>query len=477
MTARPIARPIPYCDPVAAFRAFAAEPGAALFDSAAEAGGRGRYAYIAAEPFRTIAAEGGQTLVDGRPAAGDPFQALERELKRFPAATLPGLPPFQGGATGYLGYELGGHLERLPPPRAAGAGLPDMAVGLYDTIAAFDVPGRQAWVIAVDAAAADAALARTTPARRAARMAARIAARIAERPAMPPVEWSPAGAWTAELAQPDYQAMVAKAIAYIHAGDIFQANLSQRLLGTMPAGLDAFMLYRRLRALSPAPFAAYIALGGGRAVASASPERFLSLDPQGRVATRPIKGTRPRGRTTDEDAALAKALVESEKDRAENLMIVDLLRNDLSRVCRLGSVEVSELNRLESFANVHHLVSEVRGTLFPNLGAVDLLRATFPGGSITGAPKIRAMEIINELEPARRGVYCGTILWVGFDGAMDSNIVIRTLVVDGSAIVAQAGGGIVADSDPEAEYRETMDKAWPLLKSLDPGEARNERAQ
>jgi len=472
MTARPIARPIPYCDPVAAFHAFAAEPSAVLFDSAAEAGGRGRHAYIAADPFRTVAAAGGRTLVAGRPAVGDPFRALERELRRFPAATLPGLPPFQGGAAGYLGYELGGHLERLPPPRAAGAGLPDMAVGLYDTVAAFDVPGRQAWVIAADLAGGDAGPVRTPPAVRAGRMAAR----IAERPAMPPVAWSPAGAWTGELARRDYEAMVAKAIDYIHAGDIFQANLSQRLLGVMPAGLDAFMLYRRLRELSPAPFAAYLALGGGRAVLSASPERFLRLDAEGRVATRPIKGTRPRGRTPDEDAALARELLESEKDRAENLMIVDLLRNDLSRVCRLGSVEVGELIRLESFANVHHLVSEVRGRLFPNLGAVDLLRATFPGGSITGAPKIRAMEIINELEPARRGVYCGTILWVGFDGAMDSNIVIRTLVVDGSTVIAQAGGGIVADSDPAAEYRETMDKAWPLLKSLDRGEAKNERA-
>jgi para-aminobenzoate synthetase component 1 len=238
----------------------------------------------------------------------------------------------------------------------------------------------------------------------------------------------------------------------------------------MPRGLDPFMLYRRLRSLSPAPFAAFISASDGTTILSASPERFLSLDPEGLVVTRPIKGTRPRGRTPGEDKALANELSLSEKDQAENLMIVDLMRNDLSRVCRLGSVEVSELATLESFANVHHLVSEVRGTLFPNLGPVDLLRATFPGGSITGAPKIRAMEIINELEPARRGPYCGAIAWIGFDGAMDSSIVIRTLVIKDGQVAAQAGGGIVADSDPAAEYDESMDKVWALLQSLDPGE-------
>ncbi len=477
MTARPTVRPIPYGDPAAAFHAFADQPGAVLLDGAApaptHADGRGRYAYIAADPFRTVVCAGGETLVDGRPAGVDPFAALDRELKRFPAAAVAGLPPFQGGAVGYLGYELSRHLEKLPPPSAEGARLPDMSVGLYDTVAAFDTRLRQAWIVAIDVGAFDASLDRAPADARAARMAARISAE----PAPPAVDWTAAGAWTPELDKNAFEAIVAKAIDYIHAGDIFQANLTQRLLGRMPAGLAPLMLYRRLRELSPAPFAAYLALGRGRAVASASPERFLSLDAQGRVATRPIKGTRPRGRDAAEDKALARELMASEKDRAENLMIVDLLRNDLSRVCRLGSVEVSELFRLESFANVHHLVSEVRGTLFPNMGAVDLLRATFPGGSITGAPKIRAMEIINELEPARRGVYCGSVLWVGFDGSMDSSIVIRTLVVDGSTVVAQAGGGIVADSDPAAEYQETMDKAWPLLNSLDPGRARRERAR
>ena len=293
---------------------------------------------------------------------------------------------------------------------------------------------------------------------------------IASQPSLPPVDWHPAGVWKAELSRGVYEDMVKRALGYIYAGDIFQANLTQRLLADLPGGLDPFMLYRRLRALSPAPFGAYLSVGEGAAIASASPERFMALTRDGHVTTRPIKGTRPRGRDSEEDDRFARDLVSSEKDMAENLMIVDLLRNDLSRVCRLGSVGVSELARLESFANVHHLVSEVHGTLFPNLGPVDLLRATFPGGSITGAPKIRAMEVINELEPARRGPYCGAVAWIGFDGAMDSSIIIRTLAIKDGRVAAQAGGGIVADSDLAAEFDETMDKVWPLLQSLDPGE-------
>jgi len=476
MSETPTVRPIPYTDPVRAFAPFADAPVAALLDSAAMAGGRGRYAYVAADPFRVVTAAGAGgaapgTAVDGAPVDGDPFAVLGAELGRVRIARDQRLPPFQGGAVGYLGYELGRHIEVLPPSPVAGLDVPDMVMGFYDTVAAFDTERREAWVIAHDVAAG-AGAGRPPAGVRAEAMAAR----IAEAPPAMDVDWGMSGAWTAEVAREQYESMVARAIDYIHAGDIFQANLTQRLLGAMPAGFEPITLYRRLRALSPAPFAAYLAAGEGTAVLSASPERFLRLDGAGRVSTRPIKGTRPRGRTPDEDARLARDLVASQKDRAENLMIVDLLRNDLSRVCRLGSVEVGELAVLESFANVHHLVSEVRGTLFPNLSAVDLLRATFPGGSITGAPKIRAMEIINELEPARRGPYCGAIAWIGFDGAMDSSIVIRTLTVKGNAVAAQAGGGIVADSDPAAEYEETMDKVWPLLQSLDPGDIREERS-
>jgi para-aminobenzoate synthetase component 1 len=232
--------------------------------------------------------------------------------------------------------------------------------------------------------------------------------------------------------------------------------------------MDAFGLYRRLRDLNPAPFAAFLRFDDVEIV-SASPERFLSLRGN-RVETCPIKGTRPRGRTVEEDRALADELLTSEKDRAENVMIVDLLRNDLSRVCRDSSVDVRGLCELETFATVHHLVSTVVGALQPGLTAVDLLAACFPGGSITGAPKIRAMEIIAELEPTRRGPYCGSIGYIGFDGCMDTSIVIRTYAMRNGRVTFQAGGGIVADSTPAAEYAETLAKARALIAALSPGE-------
>jgi para-aminobenzoate synthetase component 1 len=269
---------------------------------------------------------------------------------------------------------------------------------------------------------------------------------------------------TSNFARPAYEAAVARVVEYILAGDIFQANLSQRFLAELPPGLDAFGLYLRLRQRNPAPFAAYLDAGGVQ-IASASPERFLEL--RGRqVETRPIKGTRPRGATPEEDRRLGEELLGSEKDRAENVMIVDLLRNDLSRVCRDHTVLTPEICVLESFATVHHLVSTVTGELRPGLDAVDLLRATFPGGSITGAPKIRAMEIIAELEPTARGPYCGAIGWMGADGWMDTSITIRTFAIRDGKVAFQAGGGIVADSDPAAEYEETLAKARALLDSL-----------
>jgi para-aminobenzoate synthetase component I len=259
-----------------------------------------------------------------------------------------------------------------------------------------------------------------------------------------------------------YLEAVTRVREYILAGDIFQANLSQRFQGTWESTpLD---LYHRLRRRNPAPFAAYLGFNDV-AVLSASPERFLRLD-GGHIETRPIKGTRPRGLGPMHDAALGRALAESRKDRAENVMIVDLLRNDLSRVCRPGTVRVPELFALEHHPTVHHLVSTVVGEIEPGAGAVELIRAAFPGGSITGAPKVRAMEIIAELEPTQRGVYCGSIGYLSATGAMDTSIVIRTYLLLNGQVYFQAGGGIVADSDPELEYRETLDKARGLIETL-----------
>jgi para-aminobenzoate synthetase component 1 len=260
-----------------------------------------------------------------------------------------------------------------------------------------------------------------------------------------------------------YVEAVARVREYILAGDIFQANLSQRF--EAPLREPAWSLYRRLRTRNAAPFAAFFDLPDAT-ILSASPERFLRLDADRHVQTRPIKGTRPRGVGPEHDAALGQALTESAKDRAENLMIVDLMRNDLSRICLPGSVRVQDLFALERYATVHHLVSTVVGDLAPGADAVDLLRATFPGGSITGAPKLRAMEIITELEPSARGVYCGSIGYLSVTGAMDTSIAIRTVVVRHGRIYFSAGGGITAGSDPEQEYRETLDKARGIIDAL-----------
>jgi para-aminobenzoate synthetase component 1 len=294
---------------------------------------------------------------------------------------------------------------------------------------------------------------------RAEAMLARLSAATA-RPAPVRLDWSPAVSRATHLAR------LERTLEYIRAGDIFQANITAPFHAPRPAGLRAADIYLALRAGNRAPFSAFIACGGGQAVASVSPERFIRLGTAGAIETRPIKGTRRRGTTPADDAAQAASLLASAKDHAENLMIVDLLRNDISRVAVPGSVRVPTLCALESFASVHHLVSVVEGQLRPGAGAVDLLRAALPGGSITGAPKIRAMQIIAELEGTPRGPYCGTAMWLGFDGAMDSSILIRTMTVARDRIVAQAGGGIVADSDPAEEWDEVLVKVMPMLRSL-----------
>ena len=443
-------QPIPFIDSVIAFEAFADDPVAALLDSADAVGGRGRYAFLAGDPYHVIEAG----------AEDDPFGQLACELARLRTESVPGLPPFQTGAIGVLGYELGAALERLPDRKTGGLNFPDMFMGFYDTVAVFDMKLNKAWVVACNAVQGPGR--RSGPDTRARAMAERIAA---ARPAREPGSFG--ARWRPDQTRVEMEARIARAIEYIHLGDIFQANITQRYLTDLPDGVRPYDVYRRLRGISSAPFAAFLNCGPGRAVISASPERFLSLSPGGRIETRPIKGTRPRGVTTDEDRALAAALIASEKDRAENLMIVDLLRNDLSRVAQVGSVKVSKLFELETFSRVHHLVSEVCADIAEGLDAVDLLRATFPGGSITGAPKIRAMEIIHELEPVPRGPYCGAVAWMGFDGAMDSSIAIRTLTYADGLVAAQAGGGIVADSDPADEFDESITKIKPLLAALD----------
>ena len=488
MSATPLVEElVPAPDPLEACASLADLGFLVLLDSAADPEHLGRHSFLAAGPFTAVRSKGAltQRLVDGRwtRVGEDPLEHTRLLLAPCAAEPVAGIPPFQGGAAGYLGYDWGAMLERIPRPRHDDLAIPDVLLGLYDWVIAWDHPARRAWLVSTGMPEQGAA--RTE---RAARRLAFVKQRLADgtrngkraslehdvsRFPFPVSRDACAASYPvpevpgvrSNFTRPGYLEAVARVIEYIGAGDIFQANLSQRLHAPLVGA--PFELYRRLRRRNPAPFAAFLDFGDV-VVASSSPERFLRVHDGRQVETRPIKGTRPRGAGPEHDAALALALAESEKDRAENVMIVDLLRNDLSRVCRPGSVRVPELFALEHYATVHHLVSTVVGELAAEHGPVELVRAAFPGGSITGAPKVRAMQIIAELEPTQRGVYCGAIGYLSVTGALDTSIVIRTYLVLERDVYFQVGGGIVADSDPEQEYRETLDKARSLIAALTP---------
>ncbi|MBM3980413.1 MAG: aminodeoxychorismate synthase component I [Planctomycetes bacterium] len=460
---------VPAPDPWAVARKLAHLPHLLFLDSAEKHSERGRYSYVSADPVDILI----------RPIDGptDPFWDDRFVCPRLskPATEL---PPFFGGWAGLFGYGLSRAYERIAAPRADEFSVPDFAVGVYDWVVAFDRGARRAWLVSTGVVPEE-----PEPNARAPRAEWRLdtvlellrAEQGANAPRSPeeganaplapqyPLPGFPGV--TSNFDRVGYEAAVRRAVEYVHAGDCFQVNISQRLLA--PLREHPLELYGRLRELNPAPFAAYFDLGDFQ-ILSASPERFLRVHPDGQVETRPIKGTRPRGKTPDEDAALVRDLAASAKDRAENVMIVDLLRNDIGKVCEFGSVTVPRVCEVETFRFVHHLVSEVRGKLRPGLGALDLLAAAFPGGSVTGAPKVRAMEIIAELEPTARGPYCGSLGWVGFDGAMDTNILIRTFTAGRGRVQFPVGGGIVADSDPAREYEETLHKAAGLLRALNP---------
>ncbi|MBI1260518.1 MAG: aminodeoxychorismate synthase component I [Rhizobiales bacterium] len=442
-------REIGWQKPHEIFQAFAADPFALFLDGATPQPGEYQsWSFIALDPVRRLVGRVDQD--------DDIFGELAAELEARKLETArDDLPPFIGGAAGYFGYGLGRVLEKLPAEKAPFAvddqQLPDIALGFYDLVIAFDHLKTRAFICASGQA----------PDARIEKLKTRLAHAPAFRQPAAPVKPQPI---QAGFSRQDYEAAVARVIDYIKAGDIFQANLSQRFESHMAEGDTPYALYLRLREASPAPFACFFNFGEGVLISS-SPERFL-LSRDRLVETRPIKGTRPRGATPAEDRALADELLASEKDRAENIMIVDLLRNDISRVCADHTVHASQLCTLESYANVHHLVSAVHGRLRPGASNLDLLAACFPGGSITGAPKLRAMEIIAELEPTTRGPYCGAIGYLGDNGHMDTAITIRTMVVKEGRVTFQAGGGIVADSDPASEYVETLDKARAMRVAL-----------
>ena len=430
--------PLPYQPDAARYYAALADmPWAVWLDS----GGMARYDILVAAPQRTL------TLDEGT-MQGDPFALLRGALgeRVTPVAGV----PFAGGALGYWGYDLARRTMDLPGGTRAG-GLPDMAVGIYD------------WAVVLDHRQQTARLVSHRRFPDTAESLPKILNRLQNLPPLRTETFRVHGEIVSNFTPDSYAAAFAAVQNYLQAGDCYQVNLAQRF--SAQAEGDAFAAYLALRSLGPAPYAAFLNLPHAR-ILCASPERFVSVR-EGKVSTRPIKGTRPRGSDAQQDRLLAEELRCHPKDRAENLMIVDLLRNDLGKSCIPGSVVVPELFRVESFANVHHLVSTVEGRIAAGHDALDVLRDCFPGGSVTGAPKLRAMQIIEQLEPDSRGVYCGAIGYVGFDGNMDSNIAIRTLVHSNGRIHCWAGGGIVADSDLAAEYQETLHKASVMLELLE----------
>jgi para-aminobenzoate synthetase component 1 len=462
---------IPCPDVMEALAAFSDERDVVLFESALHRPGVGRYSFLTARPFKTVEV--------ARVAYGsDPLARVRWLLNRYPAETIPDLPPFQGGAAGVLGYELGGAWEQVPRSPADEFQLPDLVIGLFDWVLAWDHQQRRCWIIShgfssrskkdrTDWAAKTILRVRD----RLSRASKRPIADFSNTQSRPPSplqfqsrQWPVPGfpGLLSDFSREGYLKTVARVIEYIFAGDIFQANLSQRLV--MESARHPLELYQRLRRFNPAPFAAYFAHDDW-AIASASPERFLRVS-EGTVETRPIKGTRRRQLGAEADLFTRDALRESEKDQAENVMIVDLLRNDLSRVCQPGSLRVPALCSVETYETVQHLVSEIRGELADHYDVWDLWAAAFPGGSITGAPKVRAMEIISELEPTVRGPYCGSLFYAGFNGETDSSILIRTLISRHGFVQCSVGGGIVAQSDPVAEYEETWHKAEAMLRAL-----------
>lgn len=460
---------IPAPDPWEVAQKLAHLPHLLFLDSSDRHPTRGRYSYVMADPTNT------EFLSHSHDSSSKLFR--DEKFKFTPTKNREGLPPFTGGWAGMFGYHLGRTFDRQPDPLHDDFGMPDLAIGMYDWVVSFDHETNRAWIIstgkvneksdsinhfklAQDRLDRVLDLIRSDTLRK--KNEVNSVCHCFSTSAMHSVI-SAHSAITSNFSRDGYLTAVQKVIDYIHAGDVFQVNLSQRL--QTPLTEHPLELYGRLRKVSPSPYGCYFDAGEFQ-ILSASPEQFLQVSPNGDVVTRPIKGTRPRGKTPAEDVALLRDLTTNPKDHAENVMIVDLMRNDIGRVCEYGSVHVPKVCEVETYNYVHHLVSEVRGKLLRGKTPFDLLKACFPGGSVTGAPKVRAMEIIAELEPTARGPYCGSVGFIGFDGAMDSNILIRTFTAGKGWLQFPVGGGIVADSIPEKEYEETLHKAAGLMKAL-----------
>ncbi|MFO0883812.1 MAG: anthranilate synthase component I family protein [Pirellulales bacterium] len=465
----PLVREVtPAPDAEAALLRFANLPYCLFLDSAMRDSKLGRYSFLMAAPFETVQVQRGNAYT---------LAGLECKLKQFASPAVAGLPPFQGGAAGLFSYDFCRALEKIPANRFDEFRLPDLLLGFYDVVLAFDHVEHRAWLISQG-------FPETEPERRAKLAEERLqyfwdvlhghekGADAAWRSVPAPLEKSNLAPQfevgiegiTSNFSYEQYKTAIERTIEYICAGDVFQVNLAQRLL--CEAREESLSLYLRLRQCNPAPFAGYLD-GGDFQIVSASPERFIQIRDKV-VEARPIKGTRRRTNLAEADLFAGDELLESEKDRAENVMIVDLLRNDISRVCDADSVRVTKLCGLETYQFVQHLVSVVQGKLSAGKSSVDLMGHAFPGGSITGAPKVRAMEIIAELEPTARGPYCGSLGYLGFDGSLDLSILIRTITANAGWWQFPVGGGITVQSNPAHEYEETWHKAEGLLRAILP---------
>jgi para-aminobenzoate synthetase component I len=436
---------IVYSEPFSMARRLKGERALTLFESAQRHEHLGRYSFLAVNPSHTLEVREGVAFLDGVQKSDQPFALLREWIARHKRPTIAGLPPFQGGWAGYISYDYGRHLEPKAKIPAFLPLCPDMVFHLFEDVIAIDHLQERAWI--VGRTRQSIARLETLLARPMAALGPRVEAQFK------PV-----------IGQTQHEDNVAKTVDYILAGDIFQANITQTLMAKSLDTFDCFQAYQQLRKTNPAPFATLMDYEGVKIISS-SPERLIRCV-NGKAEARPIKGTRKRDDDVARNAALIADLQSSRKDRAENVMIVDLLRNDLSIVSRPGTVKVPVLCGLETYANVHHLVSVVEGELREGLTSVDLVKAVFPGGSITGAPKVRAMEVIAELEAAPRGVYCGSMGYFGLDGACDFNIGIRTVQVADGMMRVQGGGGITARSVASAEYDESLLKVARMIEAF-----------
>lgn len=478
-TIPPLYTEIPFRDPASVYESLSVGPGGILLESVKGPPKIARYSFIALDSFLSLKAKNGEMTVSVPDATRaisfrSPLARLQDIIDAYPQKTDPELPPFQGGAAGLLSYDFVRYIEKIPQNAMDDLNIPDAHFHIFDRVISFDHLSHRAWVV-------------VAPGAREMRMgygdissidwtesyekAVHVLSALLERLASPDSSGRPHTGLEAaqagmkyEMEKERYMDIVRRTKEYISAGDIFQANLSQRI--SAPIGnRHPWEIYRSLSRINPSPFAAYADFGDYQIVSS-SPERLIRLK-DGVIDTRPIAGTRPRGRDLTEDEALRVDLLLNQKERAEHIMLIDLERNDLGRVSEYGSVAVDELMITEDYSHVIHIVSNVVGVLKKGRTCFDVIKASFPGGTITGVPKVRCMEIIDELEPTSRGPYTGSLGYIGFSGDMDLNIIIRTFVIKDGYVFVQAGAGIVADSDPEREYYETLKKAEALLKAFE----------